>query len=129
MARATGITQTHQFRDPVAHELHVLLALVLQGKSRHLELPFFVNQAGSSQLTAALESVGTVAKRFAESHALDDVVRSTTEAFAGELGPEDLVQLRDGLAQWLVMQSAKLPAPPPTRTMTLHGIEPYMLSA
>jgi glycosyltransferase domain-containing protein len=128
LATATGIAQTHQFRDPVAHELHVQLALLLQGKSRHLERPFFINQAGSSQFTSALEAVGTVAQRFAESHALDDVLRST-ELFARELGAADPSQLRDSLVEWLVIQGGKGTPPPAVRAMTLPDIEPYILSA
>jgi glycosyltransferase domain-containing protein len=128
LAAATRIAQTHQFRDPVAHELHVHLALLLAGKSRHVDRPFFVNQAGSSQFTSALEAGGTVAQRFAESHAIDDVLRSI-ETFQPALSPDDVMLVRASLTEWLAIQGAKTKAPPEVRPMMLPGIEPYILSA
>ena len=127
LAQAARIAQSHQFSDPVAHELHVHLALLLAGKSHHLERPFLVQQAGSSQFTSALEARGTLTQRFAETHALDDVYRSL-EVFA-DLPPADLGRLRDALAGWLALQSGKAKTPPEARPITLPHIEPYILSA
>jgi glycosyltransferase domain-containing protein len=128
LLRATGIAKGQEFRDPVAHELHVHLALLLAGKSHHVARPFFVNQAGTSQFTSALEAAGTVAQRFAESHALDDVMRSI-ETFGDQLSPEDVRGLRDSLAEWLALQAGKTKSPPEVRPMTLPSVEPYILSA
>ena len=128
LAAATRIAQTHEFRDPVAHELHVQLALLLAGKSRHLDRPFFVNQAGSSQFTSALEAGGTIAQRFAESHALDDVFRSI-DTFGDQMTPGELMLVRESLTGWLATQAAKTKAAPEVRPMTLPDIEPYILSA
>ena len=61
-------------------------------------------------------------------HALDDVAGSI-ETFAGEMSPEDLRQVRDGLAEWLANQGSKVKAPPEVRSMTLPVVEPYILSA
>lgn len=128
LAAAVDIAQTQEFRDPVAHELHVHLALLLAGKSRHLDRPFFVNQAGSSQFTSALEAGGTVAQRFAESHALDDVFRSIN-TFDKQLSPDELMRVREGLTEWLAIQGAKTKSTPEARPMVVPGIEPYILSA
>ena len=119
---------THSFRDPVAHELHVNLALLLEGNVRQLDAPFFVNQAGSSQFTAALETNGPVAERFATSHALDDVCHSI-EGFARVLTTAELAELRDALRGWLVIQSGPPNAASELRTITLPAVEPYILTA
>jgi glycosyltransferase domain-containing protein len=128
LAQATGIARTHPFRDPVAHELHVHIAMLLRGRVGQIDRPWFVNQAGTSQTTAALEAAGSVAARFAASGALEDLKRSLAP-IDSHLAAADRHRLDVAIDEWLAVESGPSFGAPETRPISLPALEPYILNA
>ena len=97
---AIGFVRRHAFTDPVALEIHLHLSLLMTGKYHQCEVPFWVVQHGTSQLTAALEAHGNVVERFIRANAFADLHRSL-ETFAG-LSVADRERILRAIAEWFV---------------------------
>lgn len=121
---AADFVYHHRFTDPVAHEIHMHFRLLLAGKYQQLDVPFWVVQLGSSQLTAALEARGTVVDRFVAANSVADLHQSL--AACPSLLPAERERVHSAISDWLSRFAIKLNTPPgvavpPTITERLAG--------
>lgn len=141
LAAALGFAQRHTFRDPVAHELHVHLALLCRGRYAKQEAWSLVSQSGASQLTSQLEARGNILERFIAVNAFEDLQQSMEELAQWVPGADRDV-VTSALAAWLAEIAARAyPQPPsptpwlqrwfrrrhPRTTVRLPAIEPFIL--
>jgi glycosyltransferase domain-containing protein len=104
LRQAVRLVHVHEFTDPVALEIHVLLALLMTGKYLQLDVPFWVRQRLSSQLSATLDATGTLVERFTRNNSLADLDRSL-ESFT-TLSDDDRGRVRAAIATWFAESAA-----------------------
>lgn len=96
--QASEFLRRHEFTDPVAVEIHLHLTLLLTGKYQQCDVPFWVTQLGTSQLTAALESRANVVERFVMANAFADLHRSLARFTT--MSPGDRERIHRAIAEW-----------------------------
>jgi glycosyltransferase domain-containing protein len=96
--QASDFLRRHEFTDPVAVEIHLHVTLLMTGKYQQCDVPFWVNQLGTSQLTAALEGRANLVERFIMSNAFADVDRSLARFTT--MSTNDLERIHRAIAKW-----------------------------
>ena len=116
--QAARVIRDHEFTDPVALELHMHLHLLFAGRYMQADVPFWVVQLGSSQLTSELEARGTLAERFVRSNAMTDLQRSLQSL--APLSADDRERIHEAIAAWLA-EYAQAAAPAPRADAAAAG--------
>jgi len=104
---AFDFLNTYQFKDIVAYEIHIHLQLLFRGKYKELKIPFYIRQAGTSQMTAAANSGINLVERFVKNNAIDELHKSIN-SFNPELSIDDKDRIYRALAFWFVHHGAEL---------------------
>jgi hypothetical protein len=104
---AFDFLNTYQFKDIVAYEIHIHLQLLFRGKYKELKMPFYIRQAGTSQMTAAANSSINLVERFVKNNAIDELHKSIN-SFNPELLIDDKDRIYRALAFWFVHHGAEL---------------------
>lgn len=107
IVKAFSFIDRYHFMDIVAYEIHIHLNLLLNGKYKELKTPFYVRQAGTSQMTSEANIGINLIERFVKNNAFDELHKSINSIIP-ELSVDGKDRIYRALASWFVYHGAKI---------------------
>lgn len=107
IVKAFSFIERYHFIDIVAYEIHIHLNLLLIGKYKELKTPFYVRQAGTSQMTSEANIGINLIERFVKNNAFDELHKSINSIIP-ELSVDGKDRIYRALASWFVHHGAKI---------------------
>jgi len=101
IVRAFNFLNRYHFIDLVAYEIHIHLQLLNIGKYKELKTPFYIRQAGTSQMTSEANVGTNLVERFVKNNAFEELHKSINSII-----PDLLIDEKDriyrAIASWFI---------------------------
>lgn len=114
--KSVDFLKDYEFKEIVAFEIHVHMSLLLIGKYMQLNLPFYIRQEGTSQLTGEINKSNNLIERFIKNNTFGEIHKSI-DALTPALKENEKVEIYHVVAHWFANQSIALYAVPKEYTI------------
>jgi len=105
--KAFNFIDSYHFIEIVAYEIHIHLNLLTIGKYKELKTPFYIRQAGTSQMTSEANKGINLIERFIKNNAFEELHKSINSIIP-ELSVDEKDRIYRALASWFVYHGAKI---------------------
>jgi glycosyltransferase domain-containing protein len=107
IVKAFDFLNRYHFRDLVAYEIHIHLQLLIIGKYKELKNPFYVRQAGTSQMTSSANIGTNLVERFIKNNAFDELHKSINSIIP-ELLIDEKERIYSAFASWFIHHGSEI---------------------
>ena len=109
--KSVDFLKYYEFKEIVAFEIHAHMSLLLIGKYMQLNLPFYIRQEETSQVTGEINKNNNLIERFIKNNVFDEIHKSI-DAFTPTLTEIEKEKIYRAVAHWFANYCIALYAVP-----------------